>query len=244
VCPVATKTVDAILPFLSRHVAAMVKLQLVTGMRPGEVCSMRSCDIDTTTSPWAYRPADHKTAHRGHNRVVFLGPRAQEIVKPFLRANVQEYLFSPAEAEAERRAAASARRKTPAGYGNGPGKNRKRRPRVQPGERYTTDSYRGAIEAACERAFPPPAPLAQRDDETGAQWRVRLTAEQRAALAAWRREQRFHPHQLRHTAATRIREEHGLEAAQVILGHRSIMPTQIYAEASVRKAAAVMADVG
>ena len=31
---------------------------------------------------------------------------------------------------------------------------------------------------ACAQAFPPPEPLGQRDDETQAQWRARLTPEQ------------------------------------------------------------------
>ena len=52
------------------------------------------------------------------------------------------------------------------------------------------------------------------------------------------------PHQLRHTAATRIREEHGLEAAQVILGHARADVTQVYAEANRHKAADIMGRVG
>ena len=40
----------------------------------------------------------------------------------------------------------------------------------------------------------------------------------------------FHPHQLRHTAATRVRKEFGLEAARVALGHRDMRITDDYAE--------------
>lgn len=38
------------------------------------------------------------------------------------------------------------------------------------------------------------------------------------------------PHQIRHSKGTSTREEHGLEAAQAILGHDSVDATQIYAE--------------
>ena len=38
--------VDATIPFLTPHVAAMVQLQRVTGMRPGEITIMRPADID------------------------------------------------------------------------------------------------------------------------------------------------------------------------------------------------------
>ena len=38
--------VEAIQPFVARQVWAMVQLQRLTGMRPGEVCRMRMCDLD------------------------------------------------------------------------------------------------------------------------------------------------------------------------------------------------------
>ena len=40
--PVQPDRVEAVLPFLRPQVVAMVKLQRLTGMRPGEVCRMRS----------------------------------------------------------------------------------------------------------------------------------------------------------------------------------------------------------
>jgi integrase len=41
---------------------------------------------------------------------------------------------------------------------------------------------------------------------------------------------RWAPNQLRHAAATRVRKELGLEAAQVLLGHARADVTQVYAE--------------
>jgi integrase len=40
----------------------------------------------------------------------------------------------------------------------------------------------------------------------------------------------FHPRQLRHTAAARIRKEMGLDAARAMLGHRNLKITADYAE--------------
>ena len=54
-----------------------------------------------------------------------------------------------------------------------------------------------------------------------------LAKEQRGA---WRKAHRWHPNQLRHTAATEIRKRFGLEAAQVLLGHSRADVTQLYAE--------------
>jgi integrase len=54
----------------------------------------------------------------------------------------------------------------------------------------------------------------------------------------------FHPHQLRHTKATEIRREAGLDAARAVLGHRSPAITETYAEVDQAKAAEVMARLG
>jgi len=82
--PVPEADIEAVMPFLSRHVAAMIQLQLLTGMRPGEVRMLRLADVDMTLSLWEYRPAEHKTQHHGHQRVVMLGPKSQAILSPFL----------------------------------------------------------------------------------------------------------------------------------------------------------------
>ena len=79
--------VEATLPHLGKQVGAMVLLQWWTGMRPGEVCRMRTQDIDRTGEVWLYRPARHKNQHHGQDRVVPMGPGAQRIVKPFLRVD-------------------------------------------------------------------------------------------------------------------------------------------------------------
>lgn len=60
----------------------------------------------------------------------------------------------------------------------------------------------------------------------------------RAGVARW------HPNQLRHTAATLVRKAYGLEAAQVILGHASADMTQIYAEKNADAARAVIKEIG
>jgi hypothetical protein len=46
VLPVDERDVYAVLPYTTHAVAAMIELQLLTGMRPGEVCQLRPCDLD------------------------------------------------------------------------------------------------------------------------------------------------------------------------------------------------------
>lgn len=49
----------------------------------------------------------------------------------------------------------------------------------------------------------------------------------------------FHPHQIRHTVATQVTKEYGIEAAKVLLGHRNLKVTEGYAE--LEKASAIKA---
>jgi integrase len=86
--------------------------------------------------------------------------------------------------------------------------------------------------------------MAQLAHETKKQWRARLTTEQHDELKRWRKAHHWHPHQLRHTAATKIRREFGLDVARVILGHRSPQITELYAELDIGRAAEVMARFG
>ena len=55
---------------------------------------------------------------------------------------------------------------------------------------------------------------------------------------------RWTPHRLRHTAATRVRKEFGLEAAQAILGHSRADVTEIYAELDLARATDVAKKMG
>jgi len=242
--PVPINLVEAVEPFVSRQVWAMIQLQLFTAARAGEICQMRPCDIDREGETWVYRPPHHKTAWHGHTKKIWIGPRGQQVLSPFLLREGQAYCFSPAEAEEERRQRLHEARVTPLKYGNTRGTNVKDDPQWSAGDRYTTCAYRRAIARACDQAFPPPEPLGKREDETHAGWQKRLTKEQKAELAAWRTSHRWHPHQLRHNAATELRKEFGIEAARIILGHHSAAVTEIYAEKDEREAIEAIMKVG
>jgi len=118
--PVSIAIVKATLPKLRPQVAAMVQLQLLTGMRPGEVTIMRPIDLNMREKIWRYTPSTHACA----------------------------------------------------------------------------------VARACINAKVP----------------------------------HWHPHQLRHTKATEVRKVAGPDAARAILGQRSLVATQIYAELDQDKA--------
>lgn len=113
--PVSEDVVNATLPHLPPPVAAMVKLQLLTGARGGELMTLRPCDIDMARDVWRANLAVHKTAHHGHARTLMFGPKAQAVLLPFLTADrtTTAYLFNPAESMKWKRDRQKQGRKTP-----------------------------------------------------------------------------------------------------------------------------------
>jgi hypothetical protein len=203
-------------------------------------------DVDMSGPVWLFKPPTHKTAYRGNDRVVAIGPRTQALMRQFSTLDPAEYQFCPRRAVEELLAGRSAKRITPK-YPSRVKRNaakRVKRPLRSPAERYTTMSYGHAVARACDLAFPPPAPLGQPADEMQAEWWDRLTEEQRIEVKAWRKAHRWHPNQLRHLRATEVRQQHGLEAAQVLLGHSRADVTQVYAERDTSLAVRVAAETG
>jgi integrase len=82
--PVPEADVEAVLAVLRPRYVAMARLQLASGMRPGEVCRLRPCDLDRSGDVWIYTPPGHKTEHRGTSRTIYLGPRARAVLEPLL----------------------------------------------------------------------------------------------------------------------------------------------------------------
>jgi integrase len=153
--PVPDAFVDAVIRVVAPPVAAMIELQRLTGMRSGEVTAMRACDIDMTGGVWIYRPSSHKNYWRGHERQVYLGPKAQSIVRQFLKPNMEAFLFTAADAVEYKLAERYRNRKTPASSGNTRGTNRRARPRKQAGDRYEVAAYRRAIAYGINKAKVP-----------------------------------------------------------------------------------------
>jgi integrase len=237
--PVAEEHIVAIKPYVTPQVAAMIDLQLWSGCRPGEVCVMRTIDINTQGPIWEYRPHSHKTEHHGKERVIYLGPHAQEILKPWLKTDLHAYIFSPREGRAWYQAQRAVNRKTPRPK-NRQSPQRKPQPKRAPGDRYNVFSYGHAIQRACELAFGMPKELRRISKKLDDAERKRLLR----TAAEWREGHCWSPNQLRHLAATRIRAAYGIEAARVILGHASIATSEIYAEADQQKAKAIMDRLG
>lgn len=146
--PVSDEHVEAALAHLPAPVAAMVRLQALTGARVGEIVGLRPMDIDRRDpAVWTATLEKHKMAYRGRERVLYFGPQAQEILRPFLLRDADRPLFSPKEAERERHVASRT------GKGRRPDQvpNPKKTDRVVR-DSYDRRTYNRAIERACRKA--------------------------------------------------------------------------------------------
>ncbi|MDD5457878.1 MAG: site-specific integrase [Phycisphaerae bacterium] len=207
--PIDEKHVYQILNYATPVIATMVELQLLTGMRPGELVQMKPKDIDRSDEVWHYFPERHKNEYRGHERIVPLGPQGQRILMPFLLRNADSYCFSPAESEKFRLEKRTEDRQTPLSCGNTVGSNRKDNPQKQPGDHYDSCSYAKAVKAAIDAARKDIKARGGDPDEELPKWT---------------------PYQLRHTAATKARKLFNYETAGALLGHSNMSATAIYAE--------------
>lgn len=202
--------IEAVLPYVTAQVAAMIRLQLLTGARPGEIRSMRPCDVTAgKDGEWIFRPHSHKTEHKNRERRIHLGPKARQILRPWLNRDLVAFCFSPAEAirryrSVEKNANCDTQLLLQPNHADG--RNSKRHFAAS----YSRWSYGTAIRRACRKA----------------------------GIPAWA------PNQLRHTRATMIREQYGIEAAQTVLGHIKADVTQVYAERDFELAKRVMRECG
>jgi integrase len=82
---VADEVVEATLPHVSRTVADLIHFMRLSGARPGEALSMTVETIDRSDPTcWEYRPVHHKSEHHETARIVFIGPRCQAILGPWI----------------------------------------------------------------------------------------------------------------------------------------------------------------
>ena len=173
--------IEAVIAESVRNFGDMIRVGLLTGMRPAELCMMKWEDIERRDTVWIYRPSEHKNSHRGTPRVVVIGPRAIAILRP--HEGEGDYCFSPMVATEERYERMRLERKTKVQ----PSQicRAKANPMKKPGEHWDTQAYGRAVRERCL--------------ELG--------------ITPW------HPNQLRHNCATKIRRVFGIDAARAVLGH-------------------------
>ncbi len=146
VMPIDDAAVDATLSRLPPVPRDMVRLQRLTGARPGEICSIRPCDVDRGGEVWFYVPAAHKNSHRDLPRVIAIGPQGQAVLTAYLDRPEDSFCFSPAESERLR--LLDLRRNRKSKVQPSQVSRRRKRPQHNPGARYTSMAYSNAVRKA------------------------------------------------------------------------------------------------
>jgi len=199
---VTAEQIAAVLPYCSPQIAAMIRLQRLTAMRPAELVRIRGAEIEREApvpvgdeagaradgvEVWAYRPLEHKTDHLELPRTIYLGTAAQAVLSPFLEdRDPAAWCFDAKESRLWYYARRWPERKRPA-WADGPP------------ARFGTSGYRQAINRA-----------------------------HAAAAAAGVEVPRWVPYDLRHTRATEVGARHGARGAQALLGHQGLNVTNVY----------------
>jgi len=229
VLPADERTIEWVRKVATAPLRGLLDFQLHTGARPGEAIAICPKDVDQSgrcilptgqvvqlDGIWVYIPVNHKTSYRDHSRVIMIGPQAQELLRPFMDRAPETPCFSPQEALAERAAA------------NDEELALRRRDGVRIGCSYRVDTYRQAVDYAIRKA----------NGQIKAENTDKPEADHEPLV------ERFSPHQLRHNAATRLVAQFGWDITRILLGHRHVDVTRIYAEDDLQKAARAIRDAG
>ena len=204
----------------------MVRFQRLTGARPGEVCQLRPVDVDRSGDVWEYRPESHKTEHHGRERIIYIGPQAQAGAAALSAAGRP----GPLLLRRPKASRIATRNNGPAASTRVQPSQRNRR-KARPKRVAQNDLHQGHLSAGdCHGRSRRPTRCGRRRPPTWASTPVLLP--------------HWHANQLRHSKATEIRRQFGLEAAQVILGHAKADVTQVYAERDTTLAVEVMRKLG
>jgi integrase len=165
--PVSREHVRRIRRHLPTPVRVMMDVQLLTGARPIEICWMRLCDLHATPVPGVFTynvpPLANKTEHAARPRIVYLGPRVMKLLRLVCPPmdDPSAFVFSPRRWMELLNQRKRESRTLPDWPSHAPAVRRGRRrqrqpfPKRLPGERYSTASYRRAIERACDAAGVP-----------------------------------------------------------------------------------------
>jgi integrase len=150
--PVTWKQVEELQRHLPPCVYGALLLQWWSGMRPDEVLQLTRRQLDMSGKVWLFRPLRHKGRWRGRERVVQLGPKAQEALRPMLKLEPDAAIISPQDAWAWFKAEKRRLRKTPmtpSQRARNAARARRAKPKL---EFFDVPTYRRLIARACGKA--------------------------------------------------------------------------------------------
>ncbi len=90
---VSQEQIDAVRAVVPELVRDLIDLQLLCGCRPGELLQLTGEMIDRSRTVWVAVLDEHKTAHHGHGRRIYFGPKARLILMRYFGKGPSLTLF-------------------------------------------------------------------------------------------------------------------------------------------------------
>jgi integrase len=205
--PVPREHLKPVLDKAHEVLKAMLLFGYRTGARPGEICALKSCHLNRTGKVWVYQVPPDANKTEHHEQ------ERKVYVGPRARKILEPWLEGLA-AEA---------------YVFSPIRSEQLRQKARRDARKTPlwPSHLKRLEA--KRKVAPKRAKRDHYDPISLRRAVKRLC-QTVHVPIWT------PNRLRHNAATRFRRKYGIEVARILLGHRKLSTTEIYAEPNARKA--------
>ncbi|VTS04922.1 tyrosine-type recombinase/integrase [Tuwongella immobilis] len=151
--PAFEADLEAITPHLPPMVADLLRIQMLSAARPGEIRVMRPRDLDRTDPHcWIFRPSQHKNHWRGQERTIVLNAMAIQRLSPWMVGLTDdEYVFNPTRVRRQKEEENSRLRKskpTPKQLAQ----RAKNRAKPIPNRCYTRLAISQAVNRACKLA--------------------------------------------------------------------------------------------
>jgi integrase len=186
-----------------------------TGARPGEVCAFKPCHLDRTGKVWVYSVPPEANKTEHHDQ------ERKVYIGPRAKKILKPWLEGISLEE----------------YVFSPISAEQLRQKVRRDGR-KTPLYPSHLKLqAAKRELAPKRPKRNRYDPASFRRAVKRLCTI-AHVPAWT------PNQLRHNAGTRFRKKYGIEVARILLGHRKLNTTEVYAELDLKKARSAARRLG
>lgn len=98
--PADMNLVNQVMNIATQSIKSMIRVQLLTGMRPIEICDMKWLELSSVRDVMIYKPESHKTMHHGLSRTIYICNDAEQIIESQPRTS--DHVFVPERTRQDR----------------------------------------------------------------------------------------------------------------------------------------------
>lgn len=212
--PVSFNRAEEIRGVVSETIFSMLHLLWLTGMRPDNVCQAKMIHIKKLDDVWLYTPEQHKNKYRGKGLVITIGPVGQAIITKCQGVRADDEFIFRPQDSIDWHIANNSKYI--------PWSTRRL------SDSFTPNTLRQAV-------------LRAQAHKAGMKFGRKLPNKKQFIDAGW---VPWTVYQLRHAAATELRQAYPMEDVRAYLGHSTLDATQIYTEHDLAAAKKIALERG